>query len=320
MNITDFILSRTQAPVIAAPMFLVSNPALALACCRAGIVGSFAAHSARTSEELQAWLEQMRAGLEGDPHAAPYAVNLVVHPSNPRMAADLQAVVRYRVPIVLTSKGAPGEVFLRIHDYGGYALHDVASRRHAEKAGEAGADGVIAVCAGAGGHTGTLNPFALLGEIRQAWDGPVVLAGGIVSGSDVLAAQAMGAQFAYIGTPFIAAQESSASAGYRDMVLASDAAEVFFTAVLDGAPANFLRPSLEQAGIDVEALRYAKPGQIIAAQEGAKRWKNIWSAGQSVGRVREAMPAAAYVGQLITQYAEARRRMSDPSWPAHGST
>ena len=310
------ILDQMAMPAIAAPMFLVSNPDLALACCAEGIMGSFPAHGTRTREELEQWLNTMQHGMErlraeaGGRTIAPYAVNLVVHASNPRYLGDLELVERFKVPVVLTSKGAPGDAFKRIHGWGGVALHDIANQRHAEKALEGGADGVIAVCGGAGGHTGTINPFALLNEVRQLGDTfAIVLAGGMTTGRDVLAAQAMGADLAYIGTRFIATREAAASAGHKQMILDTRATDVFFSASIDGAPANWLAPSLVAAGIDLDVLRSTLPGKIVSAQESKKRWKDLWTAGHGVGNIADIPDAAALCRRLKDEYATARRHL-----------
>lgn len=305
------LTGRLAIPAIAAPMFLVSNPALALACCGAGIMGSFPAHGTRSREELHGWLDQMVEGLrrleDSGAAPAPWAVNLVVHPSNSRYPADLELVERYRVPVVLTSKGAPGEAIARIHGWGAVALHDIANRRHAEKALEAGVDGVIAVADGAGGHTGTINPFALMNEVRQLGeDFAVVLAGGLTTGRDVRAAEAMGADLAYIGTRFIATREAMASDAHKRMILDSRATDIFLSVSIDGAPANWLAPSLVAAGIDLDVLRTTLPGRIVAAQENRKRWKDIFTAGHGVGNIDDIPPAAELCRRLIAQYRAAR--------------
>jgi nitronate monooxygenase len=311
------VLGRLAIPAIAAPMFLVSNPALALACCAEGIVGSFPAHGTRSREELEQWLVAMAEGMkrlrdEADGATiAPHAVNLVVHPSNPRYTGDLELVERFKVPVVLTSKGAPGDAFRRIHGWGGVALHDIANQRHAEKALEGGADGVIAVSGGAGGHTGTINPFALLNEVRQLGDHfAIVLAGGMTTGGDVFAAQAMGADLAYIGTRFMATRESMAAAAHKQMILDTRATDVFLSAAIDGAPANWLSPSLVAAGIDLDVLRTTLPGKIVSAQDSKKRWKDLWTAGHGVGNIADIPDAAACCRRLKAEYAVARRRMT----------
>jgi len=316
MTTFEDIRRRMALPVIAAPMFLVSNPTMALASCRGGVIGSFPAHCTRTNEILGEWFRTMDEGmrrLEGElgrEHVAPYAVNLVVHASNPRMPGDLELVIRHKVPIVLTSKGAPGDVFNRVHDYGGFILHDVASKRHAEKALEAGADGLIAVAGGAGGHCGTINPFALVNEIRQIFAGPIVLAGAISTGRDVLAAQVMGADLCYMGTRFINTVESSASDEYRAMICRAKSTDIFFTAAHDGAPANFLTESLVRAGVDLDELRYRKPGAVVAAQESKKQWKDIWSAGHGAGSVNDVLTVAELCQRLKREYAAARGELA----------
>ena len=308
------LIDRLAMPAIAAPMFLVSNPALTLACCAEGIMGSFPAHGTRSREEFQAWLDEMVDGtrrLEDQGRTlAPWAVNLVVHASNPRYPGDLELVEKYKVPVVLTSKGAPGEAIKRIHGWGAVALHDIANRRHAEKALEAGVDGVIAVAGGAGGHTGTINPFALMNEVRQLGDHfAVVLAGGLTTGRDVLAAQAMGADLAYIGTRFIATQEAMAAAAHKKMILDTRATDVFLTASIDGAPANWLVPSLLAAGIDLDVLRTTLPSKIVSAQENKKRWKDIYTAGHGVGNIDDIPSAAELCRRLIAQYKEAKQSL-----------
>jgi nitronate monooxygenase len=310
------IVERMAIPAIAAPMFLVSNPALALACCGEGIMGSFPAHGTRSREEFQGWLDEMQDGMkrleDAGKKPAPWAVNLVVHASNPRYPGDLELVEKYKVPVVLTSKGAPGDAIKRIHGWGAVALHDIANRRHAEKALEAGVDGVIAVAGGAGGHTGTINPFALMNEVRQLGDHfAVVLAGGQTTGRDVLAAEAMGADLAYIGTRFIATQEAMAAAGHKDMILKTRATDVFLTASIDGAPANWLTPSLVAAGIDLDVLRTTLPTKIVSAQDNKKRWKDIYTAGHGVGNIEDIPTAAELCRRLIEQYREAKKEMID---------
>ena len=308
------LIDRMAMPAIAAPMFLISNPALALACCGEGIMGSFPAHGTRSREEFKGWLDEMREGIQQLEDAgkkpAPWAVNLVVHGSNPRYPGDLELVEKYKVPIVLTSKGAPGDAIKRIHGWGAVALHDIANRRHAEKALEADVDGVIAVAGGAGGHTGTINPFALMNEVRQLGDHfAIVLAGGMSTGRDVLAAEAMGADLAYIGTRFIATREAMAADAHKKMILDTRATDVFLTASIDGAPANWLTPSLIAAGIDLDVLRTTLPGKIVAAQENKKRWKDIYTAGHGVGNIDDIPTAAELCRRLVEQYRDARSQM-----------
>ena len=242
MTVPFDFAERLRVPLIVAPMFLVSNPKMTIAACRAGVIGSYPAHSTRTREVFGEWLVETEAALAGAEAAgeqpAPYAVNLVVHSSNARMEGDLELVIKHQVPIVLTSKGAPDDVFKAIHAYGGVAFHDVASARHAEKAVDAGADALIAVAGGAGGHCGTLNPFALVSEIKEVTDKPIILAGGLTCGRDMLAAQAMGASMCYMGTRFIATEESLAPAAYNNSLIEGKATDIFLSAALDGAPAN----------------------------------------------------------------------------------
>ena len=241
---------------------------------------------------------------------APWAVNLVVHPSNPRYPGDLELVEKYKVPVVLTSKGAPGDAIRRIHGWGAVALHDIANQRHAEKALEAGVDGVIAVAGGAGGHTGTINPFALMNEVRQLGDHfAVVLAGGMSTGRDILAAQAMGADLAYVGTRFIATREAMAADAHKKMILDTRATDVFLTSSIDGAPANWLTPSLLAAGIDLDVLRTTLPGKIVAAGESKKRWKDIYTAGHGVGNIEDVPAAAELCRRLVAQYREAQQSL-----------
>ncbi|HTR83529.1 MAG TPA: nitronate monooxygenase [Reyranella sp.] len=305
------LIDRMAAPIIAAPMFLVSNPALTLACCAEGVMGSFPAHGTRSREEFQGWLDEMQDGIkrleDRGLKPAPWAVNLVVHASNPRYPGDLELVEKYKVPVVLTSKGAPGDAIKRIHGWGAVALHDIANHRHAEKALEAGVDGVIAVAGGAGGHTGTINPFALMNEVRQLGDHfAIILAGSITTGRDVLAAQAMGADLAYIGTRFIATREAMAAAAHKQMILDTRATDVFLTSSIDGAPANWLTPSLLAAGIDLDVLRTTPPSKIVSSQENKKRWKDIYTAGHGVGNIGDVPAAAELCRRLIAQYKEAK--------------
>ncbi len=303
---------RLTIPLIVAPMFLVSNPVMTIAACRAGVIGSYPAHSTRTREVFEEWLIETQDALAAAEAAgerpAPYAVNLVVHSSNTRMEGDLALVIKYKVPIVLTSKGAPDDVFKMIHDYGGVAFHDVASARHAEKAVEAGADALIAVAGGAGGHCGTINPFALVNEIKQVTDKPIILAGGLTNGQDLLAAEAMGACMAYMGTRFIATEESLAPEAYCAALIEGKATDIFLSAALDGAPANWYAPSLVQAGIDLDELAVTRPGKIVTSDGQSKqRYKGIWSAGHGIGATQSVVPVKALCEQLIDEYAAARQ-------------
>jgi nitronate monooxygenase len=291
-------LSRLALPAIAAPMFLVSGPDLVVETCRSGLVGAFPALNQRSSEGFEAWLEEIEGRLAAAPEAAPHAVNMIVHRSNPRLEADLAIAVRRRVPIVITSLGAVRDVVDAVHSYGGLVFHDVTTRRHAEKAAEAGVDGIIAVAAGAGGHAGTLSPFALVAEIRQVFAGTIILAGAISSGRDIAAARAMGADLAYLGTRFIATREALAPDGYKAMILAARAGDIAYTPAVSGVPANFLVPSLDAAGIDPASRE--RPRLDIAAE--ARAWRDIWSAGHGVGSIGDIPAAAALCHRLKEEY------------------
>ncbi len=311
MTTVNELIASMSLPVIAAPMFTVSNPEMALATCAQGMMGTFPAHTTRNVEMLEEWLTAMKDGLDrlrddSDTPVGPYGVNLVVHGTNQRLAGDLELCIKHKVPVILTSKGAPGEVFDAVHEYGGLVFHDIASARHAEKALEAGADGLIAVCSGAGGHCGTINPFALVNEVRQMTDRAIILAGAITTGRDVLTAQVMGADLVYMGTRFINTEESGAKDGYRQMIVEANATDIFFTAVMDGAPANLLAPSLIRAGVDLDGLKRQVPGAIVAADEGRKRWKDVWSAGHGVGSINDVLSVAALGDRLKAEYAAAK--------------
>lgn len=296
---------RLRIPLIVAPMFLVSNPALALAVCSRGVMGSFPAHSTRTREDFAAWLDEMEAGLAEISKPAPWAVNLVIHPSNQRCEGDLDLCISRNVPVILTSKGAPGDVFKKIHDYGGLAFHDISSARHAEKADEAGADALIAVCCGSGGHCGTLNPFALLNEVREVTDKPIILAGGLSTGQDILAARAMGATLAYMGTRFIATEESMSDDYTKESVIQCSAKDVFFSASLDGAPANWLKPTMIAEGLNPEEIAAYTPGQRVENEAARLRYSKIKSAGHGVGMIKKVQSAKIICDQLIKEYDEA---------------
>jgi nitronate monooxygenase len=299
---------RLRIPLIVAPMFLVSNPALVLAVCERGVMGSFPAHATRSHGVFAAWMEEVQRGLAAMENPAPWAVNLVVHPTNPRMEGDLELCITHKVPVILTSKGAPNDVFGRIHDYGGVAFHDVASARHAEKAAAAGADALIAVSGGAGGHTGTVNPFALLNEIRQVTDKPVILSGAMSTGQDIMAAQMMGADLAYMGTRFIATHEAGVDDHYRQMLIDCSAKDVFYTAALDGAPANWLIPSLIECGVDLDELATTIPGRIVSSGVVRERYSRVRSCGHGVGMITAVQHAGDICDQLIAEYEAARGR------------
>ena len=318
MPVPASLQNRLTLPLIAAPMFLVSGPELALACCRAGIVGSFPALNQRTSEGFENWLEQMNSELGSadgdDQQPAPWAVNLIVHRTNPRWQADLQLCVRHQVPIVITSLGAATEVVEAVHSYGGLVFHDVTNQKHARKAAEAGVDGIIAVAAGAGGHAGTINPFVLVSEIRAVFDGTIILAGGLSQGQDILAAQAMGADLAYMGTRFINTGESRAESAYKDMVISAVSGDIIHTPAVSGIPASFIRQSLEAAGYPMDQLHQAGAinygEKLKPVDDEAKAWKTVWSAGQGVSAIDSVLATSELVATLKRQYDSARARLA----------
>ncbi|WP_252273407.1 NAD(P)H-dependent flavin oxidoreductase [Pseudomonas subflava] len=319
MSLPALLDQRLRLPVVAAPMFLVSNPQLVLACCQSGIVGSFPALNQRESSGFKAWLEEIEAGLT--PDSAPYAVNLIVHGSNPRLQADLAICVEHKVPVVITSLGAVKEVVDAVHSYGGLVFHDVTTRRHAEKAAEAGVDGLIAVAAGAGGHAGTWSPFALVAEIRQFFDKTLLLSGCLNHGHEILAAQLLGADLAYMGTRFIATRESAADTDYKQMILGARAADIVHTPAVSGVPASFMRQSLEKAGYDLQRLQdkgdvnYGEKLKPISDE--AKAWKTVWSAGQGVGGIDDLPSVAELVARLDAEYRAAQGHSAQlvQRWP-----
>ncbi|MCE1176405.1 MAG: nitronate monooxygenase family protein [Burkholderiales bacterium] len=311
-------LSQLRLPIIGSPMFIVSNPELVKAQCKAGIVGSFPALNARGEGALDAWLTDLQADLAADKAAggnpAPFAVNQIVHPSNARLAEDIAVCLKHQVPIFITSLQAPPkELVDGAHAYGGIVLHDVINARHAKKALEAGVDGLILVAAGAGGHAGTLSPFALVGEIREFYDGLIVLSGSIANGSAVLAAQAMGADLAYMGTRFIATAEANASDAYKQGITEASASDVIYTNLFTGVHGNYLRQSIVNAGLDPDHLPEADKSKMNFGSGGntaAKAWKDIWGVGQGVAVIDEVLPTADLVNQLETEYRAARARLA----------
>ncbi|WP_165855871.1 NAD(P)H-dependent flavin oxidoreductase [Marinobacter sp. JSM 1782161] len=321
MPIPHALRDRLTLPLIAAPMFLISGPELALACCRKGIVGSFPALNQRTSEGFEAWLQTMAAGLTAleeaapDSPVAPYAVNLIVHPTNPRWQADLALCEKYRVPIVITSLGAASHVVETVHGYGGLVFHDVTNQKHARKAAEAGVDGIIAVAAGAGGHAGTTSPMVLVKEIREVFDGAIILAGCLSNGEDLLAAQAMGADLGYMGTRFINTRESLADSAYQTMIIEAVSGDIIHTPAVSGIPANFMRQSLEAAGYPMDRLN--QPGAIDYGEklkpidDEAKAWKTVWSAGQGVSAIRDVVSVDDLVGRLADEYRAAMASLQE---------
>lgn len=317
MPLPALLQDRLRLPLVAAPMFLVSNPALVAACCRNGVVGSFPALNQRESSGFKDWLQEIEERLSQVHRPAPYAVNLIVHHSNPRLQADLSICVEQRVPIVITSLGAVKEVVDAVHSYGGLVFHDVTTRRHAEKAAEAGVDGLIAVAAGAGGHAGTWSPFALIAEIRQFFDKTLLLSGCLNHGREILAAQLIGADLAYMGTRFIATQESQASDDYKQMLLDARAADIVHTAAVSGVPASFLRQSLQQAGYDEDRLKstgtMSYGEKLKPVSEEAKAWKTVWSAGQGVGEIDDLPDVEELITRLDREYRAAHARATQLS-------
>jgi len=310
MNPPSALRDQIRLPVIGAPMFLVSGPQLVVAQCAAGIIGTFPSLNARPQEQLHAWITRIEDGLAArrlaapSEKVAPYGVNLIVHPSNPRWQGDLAICAERRVPLLITSLHAPEAVVKVAHAYGGLVFHDVTNVRHAKRALDAGADGLILVAAGAGGHAGQINPIALVNEIRAFYDGPLALSGCISHGKDILAAQVLGCDFAYMGTRFIATQESLAGDAYREMVMAAQAADVTYTPYFSGVPANYLSESILAAGLDpvVLASNGVAPPANMDKSSRPKAWKDVWSAGQGVGAVQEVLAVAELVAQLEGEY------------------
>lgn len=306
-------------PVIAAPLFLISGPKLVIECCKNGIVGTFPALNQRTSEGFEEWLIQIKSELdefekETGKKPAPFGVNLIVHNTNPRVRADLKICIKHKVPIVITSLGAVSRLVDAVHSYGGLVFHDIVKKRHAEKATEAGVDGLILVAAGAGGHAGTINPMALISEIKSFFNKTVILSGCISNGRDVASALQMGADLAYMGTRFINTKESRAPEDYKQMIIDSSATDIVYTAAVSGVPASFLRPSLESMGITEEMWgRKAKMDfgkELDAAQAEAKAWSTIWSAGQGVTNISDDLPVQELVDRITNEFKESIKEQS----------
>ena len=311
------ILSRLRLPVIGAPLFIVSGPALVIAQCTAGIVGSFPALNARPQAQLDEWLAEITEALAAhdcnhpEAPAAPFAVNQIVHKSNDRLEADLATCAKWKVPITITSLGAREDLNTAVHAWGGIAFHDIISDRFARKAIEKGADGLIAVAAGAGGHAGTWSPFALIQEIRKWFAGPLALSGSIATGGGVLAAQAMGADFAYIGSAFIATDEARASDGYKQGIVAGSAADIVNSSLFTGVAGNYLRPSIVAAGLDPDNLPNGSVETMsFESSSGAKAWRDIWGSGQGIGAVDRIGPAREMIDRLAAEYEAARAKLS----------
>ena len=314
------ILQNLEMPIVGAPLFIVSGPELVIAQCKAGIVGSFPALNARPAEELEKWIVRIKLELEQyqkdnpDKKVAPFAVNQICHPSNNRLEHDNEVCRKHEVPIVITSLQANQDVYDATHSYGGTILHDVINIRHAKKALSMGADGLIAVCTGAGGHAGRLSPFALIPEIRQFHEGPLLLSGSIATGGSVAAALAIGADLAYIGTRFIACKEANAEQGYKDEIIESSGKDIVYSSLFTGVHGNYLRGSIEKAGLDPDNLPTADKTSMNFGSGGntdAKAWKDIWGAGQGVGSVHEAPPVQDIVDQFKSEYADAIKRVSN---------
>jgi len=304
-------------PVVAAPMFLISNPQLVISCCINGIVGTFPALNQRTTEGFEEWVVEIKTALEAyevktGKKPAPFGVNLIVHPTNPRVQADLEICIKHKVPLIITSLGAVSDLVQAVHSYGGLVYHDIIKRRHAEKAAEAGVDGLILVAAGAGGHAGTLHPMALINEIKSFYQKTILLSGCISTGQDVAAALQMGADFAYMGTRFINVKESQADSQYQQMIINSKAEDIVYTAAISGVNANFLKGSLEAMGITQAHWSQTKKidfgNELDAAKAEAQAWKTIWSAGQGVTTINDVPSVAELVGTLKTEFIEALKR------------
>ena len=319
MSLPALLEGRLRIPAIGAPMFIVSGPELVIAQCKAGIVGSFPALNARPQPVLDEWLERITTELDEfaaanpDLPVAPYAVNQIVHQSNDRLRQDVESCVKYKVPIVITSLRPPAEVVEAVHSYGGLVFHDVISVRHARKAIGQGVDGIITVCAGAGGHAGTLSPFALVKEVREFYDGTIILSGAMSRGNDALAAQAIGADLAYVGTRFIATEEANAPAAYKEMIVNSAADDIIYSSLFTGVHGSYLKGSIANAGLDPENLPDADKNTMNFASGGgskAKAWKDIWGAGQGVGSMDDIPAVDALVKRMEQEYRDAQKRLA----------
>ena len=308
-------LQNLPLPIIGSPLFIISNPKLVIAQCIAGVVGSMPALNARPAEQLEEWLIEITETLAAynkanpDHPAAPFAINQIVHKSNDRLEHDMAMCVKYKVPIIITSLGAREDINAAAHSYGGVVLHDIINNKHAHKAIEKGADGLIAVAAGAGGHAGVKSPFALIQEIRQWFDGPVALSGSISTGGAVLAAQAMGADFGYIGSAFIATEEARASDAYKQAIVDSNSDDIVYSNLFTGVHGNYLAPSIRAAGMDPDNLPESDASKMNFGGDKSKAWKDIWGCGQGIGAVAKVQSTAAYVAQLKDEYMQARARL-----------
>ena len=309
------VLQNLPLPIIGSPLFIISTPALVIAQCKAGVVGAMPALNARPAEQLEEWLIEITETLAAynkanpDKPAAPFAINQIVHKSNERLEHDMALCVKYKVPIIITSLGAREDINAAAHSYGGVVLHDIINNKHARKAIEKGADGLIAVAAGAGGHAGVKSPFALIQEIRQWFDGPIALSGSIASGDAVLAAQAMGADFAYIGSAFIATEEARASDAYKQSIVDSNSDDIVYSNLFTGVHGNYLAPSIRNAGMDPDNLPESDPSKMNFGGDKSKAWKDIWGCGQGIGAVDQIRSTADFVAKLKREYMAARARL-----------
>ena len=309
------VLAAQKFPVIASPLFIISNPKLVIEQCKAGVIGSMPALNARPAAQLDEWLAEITEALAAhnkanpDNPAAPFAINQIVHKSNDRLEHDMQMCVKYKVPVIITSLGAREEINQAAHSYGGVVLHDIINNKFAHKAIEKGADGLIAVAAGAGGHAGTKSPFALIQEIRQWFDGPLALSGSIASGGAILATQAIGADFAYIGSAFIATEEARAVDAYKQAIVECNSDDVVYSNLFTGVHGNYLAPSIRAAGLDPENLPESDPSKMNFGGDAKKAWKDIWGCGQGIGAISSVVPVAERVAQFKREYQEARARL-----------
>ena len=309
------VLKNLPLPIIGAPLFIISNPKLVIAQCKAGVVGAMPSLNARPAEQLDDWLAEITETLAAyskahpDTPAAPFAINQIVHKSNDRLDHDMAVCARYKVPIIITSLGARTDVNDAVHAWGGVVLHDVINNFFAKKAIEKGADGLVAVAAGAGGHAGVKSPFALIQEIREWFDGPVALSGSIATGSAVLSALAMGADFAYIGSAFIATDEARAADSYKQMIVDSSSDDIVYSNLFTGVHGNYLKGSVRSAGLDPDALPESDPSTMNFGGDAKKAWKDIWGCGQGIGAVKQVLPARELIGRLKAEYEQARRRL-----------
>ena len=311
------VLQQQKFPVIGSPLFIISNPKLVIAQCTAGVIGAMPALNARPAEQLDEWLAEITEALAAwdkvhpEQPAAPFAINQIVHKSNDRLEHDMHVCAKYRVPIVITSLGAREDVNQAVHGWGGVVLHDIINNRFARKAVEKGADGLIAVAAGAGGHAGTKSPFALVQEIREWFDGPLALSGAIANGGAILAAQAMGADFAYIGTAFIATEEARAADTYKHAIVAGSSDDIVYSNLFTGVHGNYLAHSIRAAGLDPDQLPVSDPSKMnFGGGAAAKAWKDIWGSGQGIGAIKAVVPAAELIARLRREYDAARRRLA----------